>query len=147
MSLIQDMFLVSQNPDDHQLQQYAAWAVSFLRHYLWFKEVRNEESNFRSDTVGSKSVSHSFPGDSLVMKLSTWLMHHNYPGVGLFPQPSIQTWKHLYFCKVLSLAYSESIFILSQAVIILWKMFILVFKQMLVLCLCMSYNVGLYNKF
>lgn len=82
MSLIQDMFLVSQNPDDHQLQQYAAWAVSFLRHYLWFKEVRNEESNFRSDAIGSKSVSHSFPGDSLVMKLSTWLMLHNYPGTG-----------------------------------------------------------------
>lgn len=87
LSLVQDMFLVSQNPDAHQLQQYAAWAVSFLRHYLWFKEGRNEDSSFQSDAVRSKYVTHTFPVDSLVMRLSMWLMHLNYPGVRLFTHP------------------------------------------------------------
>ncbi|KAK4603584.1 hypothetical protein RGQ29_012198 [Quercus rubra] len=69
-SLMQDIFLVAQNSDEHQLQQYAAWAVSFLRHHMWSKEVLDSD-----DIAGSKSVSHSFPDDSVIMRLCLWLMH------------------------------------------------------------------------
>ncbi|KAK4367433.1 hypothetical protein RND71_011225 [Anisodus tanguticus] len=80
-SLVQEMFLVAQNSDAHQLQQHAAWAISFLRQYLWVKELQNDESTAENDSVGSKTVS-SFPEDSTVMKLSLWLMHLNYLGTG-----------------------------------------------------------------
>ncbi|XP_028069666.1 protein RST1 isoform X6 [Camellia sinensis] len=81
-SLVQEMFLVAQNSDDHQLQQYAAWAVSFLRHCLWFRELQNTDSSFPSNAAGQKSVSQNFPKDNVVMGLSSWLMHLNYPGAG-----------------------------------------------------------------
>lgn len=124
MSLVQDMFLVSQNSDDRQLQQYASWAVSFLRHYLWIREVRTEVSNLQNDAVRSKSASHSFPADSLVMELSMWLMHLNYPRVSLSTTIYLNL-AVLRFCEVLSLVCSESVVILSQAVSVLWNMFIL----------------------
>ncbi|KAL7219865.1 hypothetical protein ACSBR2_012848 [Camellia fascicularis] len=82
-SLVQEMFLVTQNSDDDQLQQYAAWVVSFLRHCLWFRELQNTDSSFPSNTAGQKSVLKKFPDDNVVMELSLWLMHLNYPGVGL----------------------------------------------------------------
>ncbi|XP_069150655.1 protein RST1 isoform X4 [Solanum lycopersicum] len=81
-SLVQEMFLVAQNSDAHQLQQHAAWAISFLRHYLWVKDLQNDESTSENDSVGSKTVSQNFPEDSTVMKLSMWLMHLNYLGTG-----------------------------------------------------------------
>ncbi|KAM3286727.1 protein RST1 isoform X1 [Capsicum chacoense] len=81
-SIVQEMFLVSQNSDAHQLQQHAAWAISFLRQYLWVKELQNDESTAENVSVGSKTVSQSFPEDSTVMKLSLWLMHLNYHGTG-----------------------------------------------------------------
>ncbi|WMV17572.1 hypothetical protein MTR67_010957 [Solanum verrucosum] len=81
-SLVQEMFLVAQNSDAHQLQQHAAWAISFLRQYLWVKDLQNDESTSENDSVGSKTVSQSFPEDSTVMKLSMWLMHLNYLGTG-----------------------------------------------------------------
>ncbi|KAI8028996.1 Protein RST1 [Camellia lanceoleosa] len=81
-SLVQEMFLVAQNSDDHQLQQYAAWAVSFLRHCLWFRELQNTDSSFPSNAAGQNSASQNFPKDNVVMELSLWLMHLNYPGAG-----------------------------------------------------------------
>ncbi|CAL5408208.1 unnamed protein product [Camellia sinensis] len=80
-SLVQEMFLVAQNSDDHQLQQCAAWAVSFLRHCLWFRELQNTESSFPSDAASQKYVSQNFLKDNVVKELSLWLMHLNYPGV------------------------------------------------------------------
>ncbi|KAI8001316.1 Protein RST1 [Camellia lanceoleosa] len=80
-SLVQEMFLVAQNSDDHQLQRYAAWAVSFLRHCLWFRELQNTESSFPSDAASQKYVSQNFLKDNVVKELSLWLMHLNYPGV------------------------------------------------------------------
>ena len=74
---MQDIFLVAQNSDEHQLQQYAAWAVSFLRHHMWSKEVLDSD-----DIAGSKSVSHSFPDDSVIMRLCLWLMHLSVSEVG-----------------------------------------------------------------
>ncbi|CAK9161770.1 unnamed protein product [Ilex paraguariensis] len=81
-SQVQEMFLVAKNSDDHQLQQYAAWAVSLLRHYLWVKEIRIEDSSMQRDAVGSKLISQAFPEDSTVMKISLWLMHLSSPGTG-----------------------------------------------------------------
>ena len=86
-SLMQEIFLVAQNSDDHQQQQYAAWAISFLRHRLWSKETKELQNfghHFQTDAEDSKSVSHSFSEDSTVMKLSLWLMQLNYSGVGPF---------------------------------------------------------------
>lgn len=100
-SLIQEIFLVAKDPDDQQLQQYAAWAVSFLRHYLTFREARNEDSNFPNEASGAKSVSQSFPENSLVMKLSLWLMHLNYHGVGLFSQQCLSKVSSFYLKKLL----------------------------------------------
>jgi len=78
---MQDIFLVAQNSDEHQLQQYAAWAVSFLRHHMWSKEVLDSD-----DMTGSKSVSHSFPDDTVIMRLCLWLMHLSVSEVGLLLQ-------------------------------------------------------------
>ncbi|XP_023735166.1 protein RST1 isoform X1 [Lactuca sativa] len=72
-SLIQDIFLVGQNSDDQQLQQYAAWSVSFVRHYIWSSDLHNAKPN-----SASASASQSFPDDSIVLKLSLWLMNLNY---------------------------------------------------------------------
>ncbi|XAR51899.1 hypothetical protein NMG60_11006692 [Bertholletia excelsa] len=81
-SLMQEMFLVAQNSDDHILQQYAAWAVSFLRHHLGFGESQNIDNSLPSGVSGQKSVLQNFPEDSVVMQLSTWLMHLNHHGTG-----------------------------------------------------------------
>lgn len=74
-SLIQDIFLVAQRSDDQQLQHYAAWAVSFLRHYIWSTDLHNE------DRAKPNSAPQSFPNDSIVMKLSLWLMNLNHSEV------------------------------------------------------------------
>ncbi|XP_062010189.1 protein RST1 isoform X1 [Rosa rugosa] len=81
-SLMQDIFLVAQKSDDHQLQQYAAWAASFLRSHLLSKDAVNVDNSLNTDSGGSKSVSQSFADDSLVMKLSSWLMHLNFTRTG-----------------------------------------------------------------
>lgn len=78
-SLIQDIFLVAQHSDDNQLQHYASWAVSFLRHYIWSSDLHNE------DRAKPNSASQSFPEDSTVMKLSLWLMNLNCSGVCNLP--------------------------------------------------------------
>ncbi|KAI8533657.1 hypothetical protein RHMOL_Rhmol10G0026200 [Rhododendron molle] len=83
-ALIQDMFLVARNSNDHQLQQHAAWAVSFLRHHLWFREFHKVDVSFPSNAAGQKSVSQKLPHEGLVMELSLWFMHLNYPGTGTF---------------------------------------------------------------
>ncbi|KAL3624271.1 hypothetical protein CASFOL_033087 [Castilleja foliolosa] len=81
-SLIQEIFLIAQNPDDPQSQQHAAWAVSFLRHFVFSRGRRNEENVAHSDSGVPKSVSQGFPEDSLVMKLSVWLTQMNYSELG-----------------------------------------------------------------
>lgn len=81
-TLVQEIFLIAQNSDDLKMQQNAAWAVSFLRNGLWSKELLNAESNDQTDVVDSKTISHNFPEDNLVMKLTIWLMHLNNSGAG-----------------------------------------------------------------
>ncbi|XVE84015.1 hypothetical protein DITRI_Ditri16bG0134800 [Diplodiscus trichospermus] len=80
-TLMQEIFLVAQHSDDHQLQQYAAWAVSFLRHRLWSREILNSVGTL-TESAGSKSVSQGVPEDSAVMELGLWLKSFNYSGTG-----------------------------------------------------------------
>ncbi|CAK7328106.1 unnamed protein product [Dovyalis caffra] len=56
-TLVQEIFLIAQNSDDLQMQQNAAWAVSFLRNGLWSKELLNAESNDHTD-VAAGTVAH-----------------------------------------------------------------------------------------
>lgn len=85
-SLMQEIFLVAQNSDDHQLQHNAAWAVSFLRNHLFSKEVPKKDLTNETDMAGSRSVSQSISENSVVMKLSSWLMHLNISEVGIWLQ-------------------------------------------------------------
>ncbi|XP_051141067.1 protein RST1 isoform X2 [Andrographis paniculata] len=81
-TLIQEIFIVAQNSDDPQLQQYAAWAVSFLRHSVFSRELSNEETEVHNDHTTPKPISQGFSEDSLVMKLSLWLMQVNFAELG-----------------------------------------------------------------
>ncbi|KAK8604218.1 hypothetical protein V6N13_099167 [Hibiscus sabdariffa] len=82
-SLMQEIFLVAQNSDDKHQQQYAAWAVSFLRNRLWSREISNSASGTQSESVGSKSILCGVPEDSAVMKLGLWLKSFNQSAVGM----------------------------------------------------------------
>lgn len=85
-SLVQEIFLAAQSSEDHQLQHNTAWAVSFLRNYLWSKEVPNMDKSDETDMGGPRSVSQSFAENSTVMKLSSWLLYLNSSGVGFLLQ-------------------------------------------------------------
>ena len=76
-SLIQEMFVVAQNSEDPQLQHYAAWSISFLRHFFFSRAPSNEESPVPAHN-DSECASHEFPEHSMTMKLSSWLMQINY---------------------------------------------------------------------
>lgn len=76
---MQDIFLVAQTSADHQLQHYAAWAVSFLRYSLVSREDKNGDNGVPADGSSSQVTSHTFSDDSVVMKLSLWLMNLGYP--------------------------------------------------------------------
>lgn len=80
-SLMQEIFLVAQNPDDNQLQQYAAWAISFFRQRLWSREISNSAGGTQTESAGSISISQGVPEDSAVMKLGLWLKSFNHSRV------------------------------------------------------------------
>lgn len=83
-SLVQEIFVVAQNSNDQQLQQYAAWTMSFLYNHLRSTELPSTDDS-KTDESGSKSaVTQSFSEDSTVMKLSLWLSSQNFSGVCLF---------------------------------------------------------------
>ncbi|PPR81272.1 hypothetical protein GOBAR_AA39444 [Gossypium barbadense] len=81
-SLMLEIFLVAQNPDDNQLQQYAAWAISFFRQQLWSREISNSAGGTQTESAGSKSISQGVPEDSAVMKLGLWLKSFNHSRTG-----------------------------------------------------------------
>ncbi|KAK7316466.1 hypothetical protein VNO77_35522 [Canavalia gladiata] len=80
--LVQEMFLVAQNSDNHQLQQFASWVLAFLRHHLWSKELLRVDGDTNVAETSSKSVSQSFSEDNVVLKLSLWLMDFKYTEPG-----------------------------------------------------------------
>lgn len=75
-SFIQEIFLFAQNSDDPKSQQSAAWAVSVLRHFVLSKEDANDAEHDGSGAP--KSASQGVAEDTIVMKLSLWLMQINY---------------------------------------------------------------------
>ncbi|KAL3813814.1 hypothetical protein ACJIZ3_015082 [Penstemon smallii] len=81
-SLIQDIFLVAQNSEDSQLQQYAAWSISYLRHFVFSRAHSKEENGSQDESGVPNSISQEFAEDSFVMKLSMWLMQMNYAEIG-----------------------------------------------------------------
>ncbi|XP_061373555.1 protein RST1 isoform X2 [Gastrolobium bilobum] len=81
-SLVQEMFLVAQNSDNHHLQQFASWVLSFLRHHLWSKELLVMDGDRNVAETNSKSVSQSFSDDNVVLKLSLWLTDFKYTEPG-----------------------------------------------------------------
>ncbi|KAK7266047.1 hypothetical protein RIF29_18686 [Crotalaria pallida] len=81
-SLVQEMFLVAQNSDNHQLQQFASWVLTFLRQQLWSKELLGVDSDSNVVETNSKSVSQSFSEENVVLKLSLWLMDFKYTEPG-----------------------------------------------------------------
>ncbi|XP_077244249.1 ARM repeat superfamily protein isoform X2 [Tasmannia lanceolata] len=80
-SLMQEMFLVAQDLKDRQIQRYAAWAVSFLRHRWWSKEFQTVNVS-KTNTIDSKPVSQIFAEDSTVWQLCLWLMDFNFAKTG-----------------------------------------------------------------
>ncbi|XP_073296090.1 protein RST1 [Primulina huaijiensis] len=82
LTLIQEIFLVAQNSDDPRLQHYASWTVTFLRHYVFTEETSYEEIAVHNQSGVHKSIPQGLAEDSLVMKLSLWLINVNYPELG-----------------------------------------------------------------
>ncbi|OVA20781.1 protein of unknown function DUF3730 [Macleaya cordata] len=82
-SMMQDMFLVAQDSKDQQLQKYASWAISFLRHRWCSEELQTLKNSSQSDPDQSKPVSQSFSEDSVVWQLCMWLrdLRHSEEGV------------------------------------------------------------------
>uniref|UniRef100_A0A7N0TGW4 DUF3730 domain-containing protein n=1 Tax=Kalanchoe fedtschenkoi TaxID=63787 RepID=A0A7N0TGW4_KALFE len=78
--LVQEIFVAARNSEENQLRQYAAWALSFLRHHLL--------SDANKSSVVDMKTSPSIPEDSVVMKLSLWLMHLNYSEKGNITHPN-----------------------------------------------------------
>lgn len=74
ISTVQDLFLIAQNRDDDQLQNYAAWALSFLRP-VWSQENLTISYSAQTASDGRQVASQSFSSESVVMKLSLWLMN------------------------------------------------------------------------
>lgn len=104
-SLVQELFLVAQNSDTQQLQQFASWVLAFLRHHLWSRELLGVDSDSSVAETSSKSVSHSFSEDSVVLKLSLWLMDFKYTEVNVLF--CINFYIYLFIC-LLALDYFPS---------------------------------------
>lgn len=76
-SLMQELFVVAQDSNNQQMQRYAAWAVSFLRHRWWSKDFQSVDVS-NSNPVQSKSVSQNIAEDGTAWQLCSWLMDLNY---------------------------------------------------------------------
>lgn len=105
-SLVQELFLVAQNSDNPQLQQFASWVLAFLRHHLWSKELVRIDSDSIVAETSSKSVSHSFSEDNVVLKLSMWLMDFKYTEVNVLSRFCVNFYVFfifLFYCFPLSI--------------------------------------------
>ncbi|CAN1732478.1 Protein RST1 [Linum perenne] len=56
----------------------SSWALSFLRNHLWSHETKTIDSTGQHDSDDSRRISQSFLDDSLVVKLSMWILTLNY---------------------------------------------------------------------
>ncbi|KAF3786721.1 RST1 protein [Nymphaea thermarum] len=72
--LVQEIFLVVQDPKDQKLQNHSAWALSLLRHKLMSKDL---DTGY-GFSVQSNLPSQNFAEDSIVLRLSLWLMNLDF---------------------------------------------------------------------
>uniref|UniRef100_A0A1D1Z387 Uncharacterized protein KIAA1797 n=1 Tax=Anthurium amnicola TaxID=1678845 RepID=A0A1D1Z387_9ARAE len=79
-SLIQEMFVIAKESKDMQTRRYAAWAISFLRYWLWSQDSQSVDYQHRKPS-GSKQESN-ISENSLVWGLYSWL---NGSEMGTFP--------------------------------------------------------------
>ncbi|XP_010936627.1 protein RST1 isoform X1 [Elaeis guineensis] len=86
-SMVQEMFLVAKDSKDQHIKQYAAWAISFLRHRWWSKEFQNVDGS-QTSSIDFHQSSKNFAEESLVWKLCLWLNDMNYNKIGEIPHAS-----------------------------------------------------------
>ncbi|CAN8266162.1 unnamed protein product [Cochlearia groenlandica] len=82
MPVVQELFLIAQNTKDHQLQHYAAWAISILRSYMRSRPVSSLGNEIQSDDSHHNSIAHNVPEHAMVMKLAQGLKNPNLHSVG-----------------------------------------------------------------
>uniref|UniRef100_J3KWR7 DUF3730 domain-containing protein n=2 Tax=Oryza brachyantha TaxID=4533 RepID=J3KWR7_ORYBR len=77
-SMIQEIFLLAKDAEDGHIQDYAAWAISFLRGrwLLKNKNIYDDDCSQRSSSDSNQST--SFSDESLVWNLSLWLRDLNF---------------------------------------------------------------------
>jgi hypothetical protein len=73
-SMIQEIFLLAKDAKDKHIQDYAAWAISFLRS-RWSKNQNQilYEDNGSNRSPDDHDQASSFSEQSLVWNLSLWL--------------------------------------------------------------------------
>uniref|UniRef100_A0A0D9UX89 DUF3730 domain-containing protein n=1 Tax=Leersia perrieri TaxID=77586 RepID=A0A0D9UX89_9ORYZ len=76
-SMIQEIFLLAKDAEDDQMQNYAAWSISFLRS-RWLLKNQNICDDDCSQSSSDSNQSTSFSNESLVWNLSLWLKDLNF---------------------------------------------------------------------
>lgn len=70
-SIVQEIYLLAKDAGDKDIQDNAAWAISFLRSRWLVKNLIHDNGSNRSS--GDPSQASSFSEQSLVWNLSHWL--------------------------------------------------------------------------
>ena len=80
-AMLQEIFLLAKDVEDNHIQNYAAWAISFLRNRWLLKNqsLSDDDSSQRNSIDSSQST--SFSAESLVWNLSLWLKYINFEKV------------------------------------------------------------------
>ncbi|KAG8045824.1 hypothetical protein GUJ93_ZPchr0008g14044 [Zizania palustris] len=76
-SMIQEIFLLAKDAEDNHIQDYAAWAISFLRSrwLLINQNIYDDDCSQRGSSDSNQST--SFSDESFVWNLSLWLRDLN----------------------------------------------------------------------
>ncbi|KAJ1282422.1 hypothetical protein BS78_03G050600 [Paspalum vaginatum] len=72
-SMVQEIFLLAKDAEDKHIQDYAAWAISFLRRRWLSKDQILCNDNGSNRSPGDHNQASSFSEQSLVWNLSLWL--------------------------------------------------------------------------
>lgn len=72
-SMVQEIYLLAKDAEDKHIQEYAAWAISFLRSRWLSKDLIPYNDNGPNTSSGDPGHASSFSEQSLVWNLSHWL--------------------------------------------------------------------------
>lgn len=72
-SMVQEIYLLAKDAEDKHIQDYAAWAISFLRSRWLAKDLIPYNDNGPNRSSGDHGQASSFSEQSLVWNLSHWL--------------------------------------------------------------------------